>query len=392
MHLKHKEMNIKNIFAVLSLVIILTSCSSISNMKFWQSEEVDDDEPKLLKNFSESKKIILNWTSSFNGINTLGNFPPSISGGNLFFADPEGRISSIDPISGVFNWTIESNKTLSSGVSSGFNIITVSDTDGYINAYTQSDGTLLWSANTKGEVLSPSAISAKYVVVKTGSGELLAVDRISGDLKWSYRSKLPTLTIRGSSSPVILEDKVYAVFDNGRIGVFDLNSGFPIWDGAISYVTGSSELESLIDADASPLIEGGLIYSANYQGSLTIFDLAQKRAVWQSEASSFFTPLIIKSLIVLVESNSNLKSFSTQTLQESWSTNEYTNRILSNPSNFGGYILVGDFEGYVHVIDPLNGKTIGRKKISKKAIKSIISRSKNFYVVDEALNIFSLSI
>ena len=65
---------------------------------------------------------------------------------------------------------------------------------------------------------------------------------------------------------------------------------------------------------------------------------------------------------------------------------------MSNPSNFGGYILVGDFEGYVHVIDPLNGKTIGRKKISKKAIKSIISRSKNFYVVDEALNIFSLSI
>ena len=112
---------------------------------------------------------------------------------------------------------------MSSGVSSGFNIITVSDTDGYINAYTQSDGTFLWSANTKGEVLSPPAISTKYVVVKTGSGELLAVDRISGDLKWSYRSKLPTLTIRGSSSPVILEDKVYAVFDNGRIGVFDLN-------------------------------------------------------------------------------------------------------------------------------------------------------------------------
>ncbi len=54
--------------------------------------------------------------------------------------------------------------------------------------------------------------------------------------------------------------------------------------------------------------------------------------------------------------------------------------------------MVGDFEGYIHIIDPLNGKTIGRKKISKKPIKKIISRSKNFYVVDEAFNLFSLSI
>ena len=44
-------------------------------------------------------------------------------------------------------------------------------------------------------------------------------------------------------------DQVYVSFDNGRLGVFELNSGFPIWDGAISYVKGSSELENLIDSD-----------------------------------------------------------------------------------------------------------------------------------------------
>jgi outer membrane protein assembly factor BamB len=54
--------------------------------------------------------------------------------------------------------------------------------------------------------------------------------------------------------------------------------------------------------------------------------------------------------------------------------------------------MVGDFEGYIHIIDPLNGKSIGRKKISKKPIKIIISRSKNLYVVDESFNLFSLSI
>ena len=42
-------------------------------------------------------------------------------------------------------------------------------------------------------------------------------------------------------------------FDNGRLGVFELDSGFPLWDGAISYQSGSSELESLNDSDSEPL-------------------------------------------------------------------------------------------------------------------------------------------
>ena len=54
-----------------------------------------------------------------------------------------------------------------------------------------------------GEVLSNAAIDAKTIVIKTSSGELLGLSKESGTTKWSYRSKLPTLTIRGSSSPII---------------------------------------------------------------------------------------------------------------------------------------------------------------------------------------------
>ena len=31
--------------------------------------------------------------------------------------------------------------------------------------------------------------------------------------------------------------------------------------------------------------------------------------------------------------------------------------------------MIGDFEGYIHIIDPLNGKPIGRKKISRNQLK-----------------------
>lgn len=393
MYQQFKKPKILNFFMVIFTASLLSSCSSLSSLQFWQSEkdEYELDEPRKLENISNNKKIITNWDISFTGENSLGNFIPSFAGDSIYFADSSGNIKSINSISGSINWKKEVS-LLSTGISAGFGILIVADIDGNVIALDQNNGTELWTSNVKGEVLAPAAVDAKFIIVKTGSGELIALNKDSGEIEWSYRSKLPALTIRGSSSPVIDNNMVYATFDNGRLGVFELESGYPVWDGAISYVSGSSELENLIDSDSSPVIEGGLVFTTSYQGNINIFDIAQKRSVWQSESSSFYSPLLLRGLIILVEANSNLKTFFSKNLEKSWSSNEYLNRSLSNPSSFNGFLLVGDFEGYIHIIDPLNGQTVARKKISRKPIMKLISRSNNFYAIDEDFNLFSLSI
>ena len=385
-----KSFKYKNLI-VLCSIFIISSCSSMDGLRFWKSDEIDPDEPKELVAFSNQKNIVIEWKNSFKGENEIGNFLPDFSAQNLFFSDASGNVSSINASTGERNWSIELN-FLASGTSAGFGLVVVSDIDGNVIAVDQNDGSKLWSTNVKGEVLSKVAIDAKVVVVKTGSGELLGLDRENGEILWSYRSKLPLLTLRGSSSPVIVDDLVYVSFDNGRLGVFELNSGFQVWDGAISYVKGVSELENLIDSDSSPVVDGGLIYTTNYQGNLNIFDTAQKRSVWSYETSSFYSPIVSRGMLTIVEANSGLRSFALKTLQESWTNDDYINRDLSNAVSYKGSLVVGDFEGYVHVIDTLNGKTIGRKKISRKPIKSILSRSDSLYIIDEAFNLHSINI
>mgnify|MGYP001157007729 FL=1 len=381
----------KNIFISIFFVTILTSCSSLDGLRFWKSDDIDPEKPRELISFNEQKTLKIEWDLSFDGENEIGNFEPGFSSENIFFADAEGKVVSLNSSSGEKNWEIELN-FLSSGVASAFGIIVVSDIDGNVIALDQNDGSEIWSTNVKGEVLSKAAIDPKTVIVKTGSGELIGLSKSSGEIFWSYRSKLPTLTIRGSSSPVIFDGQVYVTFDNGRLGVFDINSGYLIWDGAISYADSNSELENLVDSDSNPVVEGGLVYTTNYQGKLNIFDIAQKRSVWSYDASSFFSPVITRGLIIVVEANSNLKSFSSKNLEESWTNEDYLNRTLSNAVSFKGNLVFGDYEGYLHVLDPLNGLTIGRKKISKKSIKTIFSRSNSLYVIDESFNLFSIKI
>ena len=378
-------------FATLQIVFILSSCSSLQGLKFWETDEVDPDEPKELSSYENQKDISIIWNLSFDGENEIGNFEPGFSSQNLFFADSEGTLSSISLKSGEKEWSTELN-FLASGTAAGFGILVVADVDGNVIALDQKDGSQLWSTNVKGEILSKSVIDTQIVVVKSGSGELIGLNRVTGEIEWSYRSKLPPLTVRGSSSPVLSDDKIFVSFDNGRLGVFDINSGFPLWDGAISYASGTSELDNLIDGDSSPVIEGGLVYTTNYQGNLNIFDIAQKRSVWTSETSSFYSPVIMRGLLIVAEANSTIKSFSLSSLEESWLNEDYLNRGLSNPVSYKGSLIIGDFEGYIHIIDPLNGKTIGRKKLSRKPIKSIFTRSNSLYVIDEAFNLFSVNI
>ena len=386
-------MNFQKIYPpiYLSLIIVLSSCSTIDGLRFWKSDEIDPDEPKKLVQIPNQQDIKILWKNSFDGLNEIGNFLPGFSKENLYFSDSTGNVSSINSKTGKENWSVELNY-LAAGTSAGFDILIVSDVDGNVIALNQVDGSKLWSTNVQGEVLSRAAIDAKVVVVKTNSGELIGLDKSDGNIIWSYRSKLPLLTIRGSSSPVIEDNLLYASFDNGRLGVFELASGFQIWDGAISYVRGVSELENLIDSDSDPVVDSGLIYTTNYQGNVNIFDTSQRRSIWNYETSSFYSPLISRGMMAVVETDSTIRAFALKTLQESWVSDEYLNRELSNAVNFKGSLVVGDFEGHIHIIDLLNGRTLSRKKVSKKPIKTIFSRSDSLYVVDEAFNLISINI
>ena len=380
-------------FILLLSMIIISSCSSLDGLRFWKSDEIDPDEPRELISIKNQNniKISVEWKKTNKGENEIGNFLPDFSSQNLFFSDASGNVSSINANNGIQNWSTELN-FLASGTAAGFGIVVISDIEGNVIALDQKDGTELWSSNVKGEVLSKVAIDAQLVVVKTGSGELLGLNKENGQIEWSYRSKLPLLTVRGSSSPVIVDNMIYVSFDNGRLSVFELNTGFQVWDGAISYVSGVSELENLIDSDSDPVVDGTLIYTTNYQGNLNIFDTTQKRSVWSYETSSFYSPILTRGMITVIEANSGIRSFSVKTLQESWMNEDYINRGLSNAVTFKGNLVLGDFEGYIHLIDPINGRTIAREKISKKPIKTILSRSDSLYVIDEAFNLFSIKI
>ena len=382
-------MQYKIILALL-LMGVMTSCSSLN---FWSNESDEDfTTPAKLLPFTSDYLIDIAWKKSFKGSNNLGAFKPAFYSGQMIAADSSGNIISFNPKNGAVNWQKTLERNLAAGVSAAFGRLVVSDINGFVIALDIESQEILWEQNIGGEVLARAIVDAALVVAKNSVGELVALDGMTGEKKWTFRSQLPALTVRGTGEPIIKDGIVFSTFDNGRLGAFQLNTGFFLWDGPISFVSGSSELENLLDADSSPVAVNQLIFAVNYQGNLTAFDTTQKRPVWNAKASSFHSPVVGNGMIMVIQDNGSILSFASGNLQPSWTSEEYLLRELSNGVMSKNMMLVGDIEGYLHVINPLTGKTVGRKKVSGNSIKSIVTFGDLVYIVDQDSNLVAISL
>ncbi|MDC0440758.1 outer membrane protein assembly factor BamB [Gammaproteobacteria bacterium] len=378
-----------NIF--LSVILILIS--SCSTLAFWD-DDTDDEviEPVALKSFKNEYPLSIEWKKSFKGENDLGSFKPSFYSGNMLVADPEGNIASLNPQSGKENWKINLNRELASGVASGFGKLVVSDLNGFVIALDIDTQEIIWEKNIGGEVLSNAVVSASLILVKNSVGELVALSALSGETKWSFRSQLPALTVRGTGESIIENGIVFSTFDNGRLAAFQLETGFFLWDAPISFLEGSSELENLIDGDSAPVLAKQLIFATNYQGNLTAFDVAQKRPVWNADASSFYSPIVTNNMIMVIQDDGSILSFSLANLSSSWTSEEYLRRQLSSGVAYKNLLLVGDLDGYVHAINPMTGITVGRKKVSGNPIMNIVTFRDFAYVIDQESNVVAIQL
>ena len=379
----------KNIWVSICLILVC-SCSSLA---FWSNDSDEENlEPIPLQSIQNESPISVEWKKSFKGESSLASFKPSFYSGNMLIADPEGNISSLNPKSGKMNWKISLDRQLSAGIASGFGKLIVADVNGFVIAINSETQEIIWEKNVGGEVLSNAKVTASLIIVKNSIGELIALNSNSGEQKWTYRSQLPALTIRGTGEPIIEDGIVFSSFDNGRLGAFQRDSGLFLWDAPISFVEGSSELENLIDADSAPMIAKQLLFATNYQGNLTAFDISQKRPVWNSKSSSFHSPIVTNNMILAIQEDGSILSFSLSNLDPSWASKEYLRRELSNGMMYKNLMLVGDLEGYIHAINPLTGLTLGRKRVTRKPIISIVTFRELAYVIDQESNIVAIKL
>ncbi|QUN04745.1 outer membrane protein assembly factor BamB [Shewanella yunxiaonensis] len=308
---------------------------------------------------------------------------PAIRYGKIFVASRDGKVAAFDEKSGDELWKVDFNDLfgdgplketkgarLAAGITVAQNKVFVGGESGLLVALDVETGKPIWHSLASGELLSAPTVAEDTVVVNCSTGALDAFNVDTGAKLWTYESTLPNLTLRGTGSAAYAEGGFFVGTADGKVAVVVKTSGQAAWEQPIYVPKGGNEFSRMADVDMTPLLIGSNIYAVSYNGNLVSMELRSGRVVWSRKYSSFHELAESGVDLYLVDDHSNVYAVDRRNGLELWSNSELANRQLTSPAVYRGYVVVGDFEGYLHFIDRESGKIVGRVKVDGSGLFS----------------------
>ncbi|MFG6179280.1 outer membrane protein assembly factor BamB [Halomonas sp. THAF12] len=327
--------------------------------------------PKELHDTAGTTRVETLWQEQVgDGLGQSG-YPlaPARDGDTLFAADQHGLVEAIDATNGEPRWSVELDAGASSGLTAVADRLYLGTRNGEVLALDQADGEVLWRTRVNSEVLAAPQVNRELLVVQAVDGSVTALDRQSGAERWVHSGSRPALTLRNTGTPRVIDQVTIAGQANGRLVTLDNRSGQPLWERRIAVPQGRSEIERLVDLAGQPLLTpDGRLFVTSYQGRVVALQAVSGEIMWSRDLSSYRSPMLVGDYLFVIDEASHVLALNADSGATVWQLDDLEGRELTDPVFADGRLVVGDFEGYLHMIDARDGTLVGRTEIDGSGI------------------------
>ncbi|MEP7069708.1 MAG: outer membrane protein assembly factor BamB [Usitatibacter sp.] len=356
--------------AAAAVALAVAGCSSWNPLVAVGLKSAPPNPPTPLAPITASVTPRAIWTAQAG--KSLGfSFRPVSQGGRVYTASGDGVISVLDEDSGRLLTRIDTKKRLSGGVEVGEGKVIAGTLKGEVVAY-DVGGSPAWTTLVGGEVIAPAAVSAKVAVVRTSDGRIFGLSMEDGKRKWVFQRAAPSLLLRSEAGVLGLGRDVVAGYPNGKLIALDIEDGKLTWEAAVTQPRGATELERIADVAGLPIVDSGQVCAAAFQGKVACFEIQTRNLVWARDVSSSRALARDAKNVYVVDDSSAVHALDKAQGASLWKQEKLVNRRLTAPAILDGRIVVGDLQGFLHVLSPDNGEIIGRLATDGTAVTSIV--------------------
>ena len=295
---------------------------------------------------------------------------PAYGDGRIYASDIDSGLHAFDAASGRELWRAEIGEQVGSGPGFGGGVVVVGGLDGAIVAFDAESGNELWRSEVPSEVIAAPAVEAGTVVVRAHDGRVFGFAATDGARRWVFDRGVPLLSLRGNSAPLISGSTVYVGYDNGKAVALDLESGALKWEQSVAQSEGRTELERLVDIDGETASSNGEMFAVTYRGQVGALAVDTGRQGWSRDMSSFGGLVLSGDTLYLSDADGSVWALDSRSGASLWQQDALAHRWLSTPAVAGGHVVVGDFEGYVHVLSTEDGSIAARTRVGDDAIRA----------------------
>ncbi|MCF7970652.1 MAG: outer membrane protein assembly factor BamB [Methylococcaceae bacterium] len=362
-------------FFILFVVITLSGCATVTTLSNAMGDLFSDSDnaepPAELTDYQPEIKLDIVWDEDDGvGADELAmNLVPAIADDRIVIADQEGLVQARNLSDGELLWEVETELPISSGPVIDGDLVFVGTSKADVLALNMTTGEAVWKQRVSSEIMALPIVADDKLLVRTTDGKDIALNRIDGNQIWSVESSVPALSIRGAGSPVVSGNSVIIGNANGKLIALNLMDGAHLWETSIAIPKGRSEIERLTDINSTPVLIDHTIFVGSYKSGITAVSPIDGDVLWRNESISAIYGLSAdRRYLYLSDVSSDVWQLDQRNGASYWKQAELHQRRLSVPAVYDDYVVVGDFEGYLHWLSKTDGRLLGRIEITDSPI------------------------
>lgn len=373
--------------SILFALLVLGGCSTV---KDWFGKTQGVESAKLVE-FAEIAKFKVRWHIDL-GDSGASLLQPALTATAIYGASGKGMLTRVDRTTGKQVWRVESGITASGGVGSGEGLVLIGSDKGDVLAYGE-DGKLRWKSKVSSEVLSAPQATQGVVIVRSGDGRIAGLDAADGKRIWLYERSTPALVVRSHAGVTLQRGVAFAGFAGGKLAAMKIADGSILWEASVSQPRGSTELERISDITSNPVVDDEQVCAIAFQGRIACFDVAQGSPLWNRDIGSDKGMMLLRKYLYLSDARGSVMALDKTSGSTLWKNEQLFMRDTSTPYVLGDFVVVGDFEGYLHGMNRENGSFAARLKLDGSAIQAApIGLDDGLLVQTRGGGLYSLSV
>jgi outer membrane protein assembly factor BamB len=297
-----------------------------------------------------------------------GVLMPVMEGDGVFAAGGKGGVVRFQVQNGHEDWKADLGKSLAAGAGTGGGLVLAGTYKGELFALDSMTGQKRWESQLSSEIAGVPVVAGDVVVVRTGDGKIHGLSFVDGKRKWLFTRQLPSLALQISKGLALKEGVVYAGFAGGKLVAIDSRNGAQLWEASVAIPRGATELERVADVAGKPAVDDRLVCAVAYQGRVACFNRSNGSGIWNKDTSSDVGLTMDEQNVYVTDDKGAITAYDKDNGRAIWRQDKLANRNVSAPLALGKYVVVGDFEGYVHVLSTEDGSFVGQAKADGSAI------------------------
>lgn len=313
------------------------------------------------------------WTASVAGSNGKRRLAaaPVVGNGRLYVMDTDATVHAFDAETGRSVWQTQLRvagnlqaSAFGGGVSYADGKLYATNGVGEVAALDANTGAELWKVKAGGPLRGSPTIAFGAVYVMTQDNQIYALDSSDGSPLWQESGATASAGVFGVAAPAAGQGTVVAGYSTGELVAYRYENGRTLWADALARTSISTQVGTLTDVDADPIIDGGRVYALGQGGRMAAYELVTGQRLWELSLAGISTPAVAGEWIFTLTDDARLLAIARSTGKVRWITQlrewrkakKKTGQIFwTGPALAGNRLWVANSEGELYAASVEDG-------------------------------------